>query len=133
MSTRVSVGPSILLRGVVKCYQRGSERVEVLHHIDLQAEEGEFLALMGPSGSGKTTILNLLAGLDKADEGDVVVLGERIASLSRRQLSRWRSTNVGFVFQFYNLLSTLSAERNVEVPLFLTGLTPEQRRRSVTA
>jgi predicted ABC-type transport system involved in lysophospholipase L1 biosynthesis ATPase subunit len=122
--------PAIVsMKNVVKRYTRGRQRVEVLHGVDLEAEAGEFLALMGPSGSGKTTLLNLIAGLDKPDQGEVSVAGQRIDGLTGRQLARWRARHVGFVFQFYNLLPVLSAERNVEVPLFLTKL----RARSASA
>jgi putative ABC transport system ATP-binding protein len=126
--------PAIVsLKNVVKRYTRGRQRVEVLHGVDLEAEAGEFLALMGPSGSGKTTLLNLIAGLDKPDEGAVSVAGQRIDGLAGRQLARWRARHVGFVFQFYNLLPVLSAERNVEVPLFLTKLPRVQRQARVAA
>jgi putative ABC transport system ATP-binding protein len=126
--------PAIVsLKNVVKRYTRGRQRVEVLHGVDLEAEAGEFLALMGPSGSGKTTLLNLIAGLDKPDAGEVSVAGQRIDGLAGRQLARWRARHVGFVFQFYNLLPVLSAERNVEVPLFLTKLPRVQRKARVAA
>lgn len=126
--------PAIVsLKNVVKRYTRGRQRVEVLHGVDLEAEAGEFLALMGPSGSGKTTLLNLIAGLDKPDEGAVTVAGQRIDGLAGRELARWRARHVGFVFQFYNLLPVLSAERNVEVPLFLTKLPRVQRQARVAA
>jgi putative ABC transport system ATP-binding protein len=126
--------PAIVsLKNVVKRYTRGRQRVEVLHGVDLEADAGEFLALMGPSGSGKTTLLNLIAGLDKPDEGEVSVAGQRIDDLAGRQLARWRARHVGFVFQFYNLLPVLSAERNVEVPLFLTKLPRVQRKARVAA
>jgi putative ABC transport system ATP-binding protein len=121
------------LRDVVKLYQRGSQRIEVLHHLDLEVPEGDFLALMGPSGSGKTTLLNLIGGLDVPTSGEVSVAGERIDQLSSSQLSRWRSRHVGFVFQFYNLMPMLSAERNVELPLLLTSLSRAERRRNVAA
>ena len=121
------------LRDVVKLYQRGSQRIEVLHHLDLEVPEGDFLALMGPSGSGKTTLLNLIGGLDVPTSGEVTVAGERIDQLNSSQLSRWRSRHVGFVFQFYNLMPMLSAERNVELPLLLTSLSRAQRRRNVAA
>lgn len=121
------------MRGVVKHYSRGAHRVEVLHGVDLEVAAGEFIALMGPSGSGKSTLLNLIAGLDKPDRGDVVVAGSHLGTLTHRELSRWRARHVGFVFQFYNLLPTLSAELNVEVPLFLTSLSRAQRRNSVAA
>ncbi|HTY48185.1 MAG TPA: ABC transporter ATP-binding protein [Steroidobacteraceae bacterium] len=125
--------PIVLLKNVIKSYTRGKQRVEVLHKLDLTVESGEFLALMGPSGSGKTTLLNLIGGLDKPDMGEVTVAGERLDQLSGSALAHWRARHVGFVFQFYNLLPVLSAERNVEVPLLLTRLSRAQRRRNVAA
>ena len=119
------------LRNVTKIYSRGSQRVEVLHGINLDIERGEFLALMGPSGSGKTTMLNLLAGLDQPSDGEVIVAGERIDTLSRARLADWRARHVGFVFQFYNLLPVLSAQSNVEVPLLLTNLSARERKKRV--
>jgi putative ABC transport system ATP-binding protein len=127
MTTLVSV------KNVVKRYTRGKQKVEVLHRLDLDIAAGEFLALMGPSGSGKTTLLNLIGGLDRPDEGEIVVSGERIDKLSNRQLARWRARNVGFVFQFYNLMPMLTAERNVELPLLLTNLSRARRRQNVQA
>ena len=112
----------VSIKQVVKGYTRGKQRVEVLHALDLTVERGEFLALMGPSGSGKTTLLNLIGGLDRPDRGEITVAGERIDRLSSGQLAKWRARNVGFIFQFYNLLPVLTAERNVEVPLLLTKL-----------
>lgn len=123
----------ISLRKVVKHYQRGKQTVEVLHGIDLDIDAGDFVALMGPSGSGKTTLLNLIGGLDTPTSGEVRVGDERIDALSGARLSRWRARHVGFVFQFYNLLPQLSAERNVELPLLLTSLSGAQRRRNVQA
>lgn len=123
----------ISLRKVVKHYQRGKQTVEVLHGIDLDIEAGDFIALMGPSGSGKTTLLNLIGGLDTASSGEISVAGVRIDTLSGARLSQWRARHVGFVFQFYNLLPQLSAERNVELPLLLTSLSGAQRRRNVRA
>lgn len=123
----------VSLKNVVKAYVRGKQRVEVLHGVDLEVAEGEFLALMGPSGSGKTTLLNLIGGLDHADEGEVVVAGEALNELSSGRLAKWRAHNVGFIFQFYNLLPVLNAERNVEVPLLLTKLSARQRRSNVAA
>jgi putative ABC transport system ATP-binding protein len=123
----------VSLKNVVKAYVRGKQRVEVLHGVDLQVEEGEFLALMGPSGSGKTTLLNLIGGLDHADEGEVVVASEALNELSSGRLAKWRAHNVGFIFQFYNLLPVLNAERNVEVPLLLTKLSAKQRKANVAA
>jgi putative ABC transport system ATP-binding protein len=121
------------LRNVVKRYKRGRQQVEVLHNLDLDIPAGEFLALMGPSGSGKTTLLNLIGGLDRPTEGEVIVGGEHIDDLSGGELAKWRARHVGFVFQFYNLMPTLSAERNVELPLLLTHLSGAQRRQNVAA
>jgi putative ABC transport system ATP-binding protein len=123
----------VSMKGVAKAYVRGKQRVEVLRGIDLEVEQGEFLALMGPSGSGKTTLLNLIGGLDRPDRGTLTVAGERLEALSAGQLTRWRARHVGFIFQFYNLLPVLTAERNVEVPLLLTKLSAKERRRNVTA
>jgi putative ABC transport system ATP-binding protein len=123
----------VTLRGVVKSYKRGRQQVEVLHNLDLDIEAGEFLALMGPSGSGKTTLLNLIGGLDRPTDGEVVVGGEHIDDLSGGALARWRARHVGFVFQFYNLMPTLSAEKNVELPLLLTHLSGAQRQKNVAA
>lgn len=118
------------VRNVYKSYVRGKQQVEVLHGINLAIPKGDFVALMGPSGSGKTTLLNLIGGLDQPTAGEVEVAGERIDRLSSGALARWRSANVGFVFQFYNLMPVLSAQRNVELPLLLTGLSASQRRRN---
>jgi putative ABC transport system ATP-binding protein len=117
------------IRGVTKSYRRGGETIEVLHGIDLDIAAGDFVALMGPSGSGKTTLLNLIGGLDTPSAGSIAVQGKRIDRLSSGELSRWRAAHVGFVFQFYNLLPVLSAQKNVELPLLLTRLTAAQRRR----
>jgi len=122
---------SVLLKDVVKRYRRGRESVEVLHSLNLTIPEGEFLALMGPSGSGKTTILNLIGGLDHADSGEVMVAGEHLEKLSGGQLTRWRGRHVGFIFQFYNLMPTLSAAQNVELPLLLTNLSRAERKKHV--
>ena len=121
----------VTIRNVDKTFHRGSEDIHVLSSLSLDIEQGEFLALMGPSGSGKSTLLNLLAGLDRPTSGTIEVGGQRIDSLSRRGLAHWRSRHVGFVFQFYNLLPVLSAERNVELPLLLTNLSKSQRRKHV--
>ncbi|WP_171958075.1 ABC transporter ATP-binding protein [Stenotrophomonas maltophilia] len=124
MSTLVS------LRNITKTYQRGSEQVKVLHGIDLDIASGDFVALMGPSGSGKTTLLNLIGGLDSPTGGEISIEGERIDQMSGGQLSTWRSHHVGFVFQFYNLMPMLTAQKNVELPLLLTHLSAAQRRRN---
>jgi putative ABC transport system ATP-binding protein len=124
MSTLVEI------RNVSKVYERGKQKVEVLHHINLDVEQGDFVALMGPSGSGKTTLLNLIGGLDSPTEGSITVAEERIDRLSESALARWRASNVGFVFQFYNLLPMLSAQKNVELPLLLTKLSAAQRKRN---
>ena len=118
------------LRQVEKRFQKGSEVVEVLLGIDLSVEEGDFLALMGPSGSGKTTLLNIIGGIDGASGGEVQVAGEDLDQLGGRALARWRAANIGFVFQFYNLLPVLNAHRNVELPLLLTRLSGAERRRN---
>jgi putative ABC transport system ATP-binding protein len=116
------------LKTVVKSYTRGGQRVAVLHGISLTIDRGEFLALMGPSGSGKTTLLNLVAGIDRPDQGEIVVAGDPISNLSSRQLTGWRARHVGLIFQFYNLMPLLTAEQNVELPLLLTNLSKAQRR-----
>ena len=118
-------------RNVHKSFRRGSERIDVLQGVNLEIGKGEFLALMGPSGSGKTTLLNLIGGLDTASEGSIAVGGIDISRMSGAALSRWRSQNIGFVFQLYNLLPVLTAERNVELPLLLTRLSKAQRRKHV--
>jgi putative ABC transport system ATP-binding protein len=118
-------------RNVHKNFRRGSERIEVLQGLNLEIGKGGFLALMGPSGSGKTTLLNLIGGLDTASEGSIEVGGVDISRMSGAALSRWRSQHIGFVFQLYNLLPVLTAERNVELPLLLTRLSKAQRRKHV--
>jgi len=124
--------PSLVqVRDVHKHFTRGSERIDVLKGVNLEIPKGDFLALMGPSGSGKTTLLNLMGGLDAPTGGGVEVAGVRISSLNGGQLSRWRSQNIGFVFQLYNLLPVLTAERNVELPLLLTRLSKADRRTRV--
>ena len=120
----------VSIRDLTKTYQRGPERVEVLHGIDLDIERGDFVALMGPSGSGKTTLLNLIGGLDSPTSGSIEVDGQRIDQLGGGKLSHWRSQHVGFVFQFYNLMPTLTAQKNVELPLLLTRLSSAQRKRN---
>ena len=123
----------VSLRNVVKSYVRGKQTVEVLHHLSIDIAQGDFVALMGPSGSGKTTLLNLIGGLDRPTSGEVSVAGERIDQLSSGQLAKWRARHVGFVFQFYNLMPMLTAERNVELPLLLTNLSGAQRKANVQA
>ncbi len=126
--------PAIQLRGVAKEYRRDQIRIPVLSELDLNVDEGEFLALMGPSGSGKTTLLNLIAGLDRPTSGEVIVHGEDLAMLSEGQITRWRADHVGFIFQLYNLIPVLTAQENVELPLLLTRLSRRQRReRACTA
>ena len=124
------MGAVVQIRSLSKVYLRGRQRIEVLHHIDLEVAQGEFVALMGPSGSGKTTLLNLIGGLDTPTDGSLTVAGERIDQLGQGALARWRAAHVGFVFQFYNLLPMLSAQRNVELPLLLTKLPAKDRRRN---
>jgi putative ABC transport system ATP-binding protein len=123
MSTLVSI------RDVTKSYVRGKQSVEVLHGIHLDIPKGDFVALMGPSGSGKTTLLNLIGGLDHPTSGSIAVDGNRIEGLSSKQLAHWRAEHIGFVFQFYNLLPVLTAQRNVELPLLLTSLSKADRKR----
>ncbi len=119
-------------RNVHKTFRRGGERIEVLNGVNVQVAKGAFLALMGPSGSGKTTLLNLLGGLDSPTEGSIEVAGVDIGGLGSAALARWRARHIGFVFQLYNLLPVLTAERNVELPLLLTRLSKADRRRHVS-
>ena len=119
---------AVEVQGVRKVYTRDSQQIVVLDGIDLQVPEGEFLALMGPSGSGKTTLLNLIAGIDRPTAGRVIVAGTDVTALSEGALAKWRSRNVGFIFQFYNLIPVLTALENVELPLLLTRLSKRQRR-----
>jgi len=121
----------VQIRNVTKVYERGKQKIEVLHGLTLEIPRGDFVALMGPSGSGKTTLLNLIGGLDQPTAGEITVGGRRIDQLSSGQLAQWRAHNVGFVFQFYNLMPVLSAEGNVELPLLLTKLSGAQRRKNV--
>jgi putative ABC transport system ATP-binding protein len=121
----------VIVDGVEKVFHRGSEDIHVLRDLHLQVPFGEFLALMGPSGSGKSTLLNLIGGLDRPTRGSVSIAGERVDELSDRKLAAWRARHVGFVFQLYNLLPVLTAERNVELPLLLTHLSKAQRKRHV--
>jgi putative ABC transport system ATP-binding protein len=124
-------GMIVRVRGVHKFFTRGSEQVDVLNDLNLDVPDGEFLGLMGPSGSGKTTLLNLIAGLDRPSQGEVWVGGQPIHRMSESQLSRWRTRNVGFVFQFYHLLGVMTAYENVELPLLLLPLSAAERRRQV--
>ena len=120
----------VSIRNLTKTYQRGPERVDVLHGLDLEIEQGDFVALMGPSGSGKTTLLNLIGGLDTPSGGEITIDGQRIDTMRGGRLAHWRSQNVGYVFQFYNLMPMLTAQRNVELPLLLTNLSGAQRKRN---
>ncbi len=117
------------LSGVSRTYRKGKEKVEVLHNLDLEIPQGDFVAVMGPSGSGKTTLLNLLGGLDKPTSGTVRVGDAELSSMSNSQLSHWRSTHIGFIFQFYNLLPVLTAQKNVELPLLLTKFSGRERAK----
>lgn len=127
-----AAGPMVQIRGLSKVYARGKQKVEVLHHVNFDIGSGEFLALMGPSGSGKTTLLNIIGGLDSPSEGTLSIAGKRIDRMSESELARWRASKVGFVFQFYNLLPALSAQKNVELPLLLTRLSGRQRRQNAS-
>ncbi len=135
MSTAVQNRPiAVDVRDLRKVYTRDSIKIPVLDGLNLQVPEGEFVALMGPSGSGKTTLLNLIAGIDRATSGSLNIAGTDLARLSEGELAKWRSRNVGFIFQFYNLIPVLTAVENVELPLLLTSLSGKQRReRAMTA
>lgn len=126
-----SSSPLVSVKQVTKTFRRGSEEIRVLDQLDLQVQAGEFVALMGPSGSGKSTLLNLIGGLDRPTSGSVSMGGDRIDSLSERQLAAWRARHVGFVFQFYNLMPALTAAGNVELPLLLTPLSRSERKKHV--
>ena len=121
----------IEVQNVSKSYYREKIEIPVLNNITINVEQGEFLALMGPSGSGKTTLLNLIAGIDKPSNGNIIVNGTDISSLGESALAKWRANNVGFIFQFYNLIPVLSAFENVELPLLLTKLSKAQRKKQV--
>jgi putative ABC transport system ATP-binding protein len=125
--------PIVRIRDLVKEYRRGAEKVRVLDGLSLDIRQGDFVALMGPSGSGKSTLLNLIGGLDRPTSGSLEVEGLRVDQLSEASLGRWRADHVGFIFQMYNLLPVLTAERNVELPLLLTNLSREQRMKRVAA
>ena len=134
MKERGASMPMVDVQKVVKVYRRDTQELTVLDGIDVSIPEGEFVALMGPSGSGKTTLLNLIAGIDRPTSGRVVVAGTDVAQLSESSLATWRSHNVGFIFQFYNLIPVLNATENVELPLLLTRLSKKERReRALTA
>jgi putative ABC transport system ATP-binding protein len=125
---------AVTIDNVRKIYRRGAEEILVLNGLTLEVSPGEFVALMGPSGSGKTTLLNLVAGIDKPTAGRVIVAGTEVSALNEGALAKWRSRNVGFIFQFYNLIPVLTAVENVELPLLLTNLTRKERReRAMTA
>ena len=134
-ATEVAAKPrAVSVENVVKIYQRDSQQIKVLDGLSLDVPQGEFLALMGPSGSGKTTLLNLIAGIDRATSGSVRVAGTDLTPLSEGELAKWRSRNVGFIFQFYNLIPVLNAVENVELPLLLSDLSKKERReRALTA
>lgn len=123
----------VRIKDLTKHFQRGTERVQVLQRLDLEIPEGDFLALMGPSGSGKSTLLNLMGGLDRPTSGTIEVAGYDISQLDDASLGRWRADNVGFVFQMYNLLPALTAQRNVELPLLLTKLSATERKKRAVA
>jgi len=124
--------PLVSVRQLSKTYQRGPEKLHVLHRIDMDIAQGDFVALMGPSGSGKSTLLNLIGGLDSPSGGEIAIQGQRIDQMNERQLAHWRSRHVGFVFQFYNLMPTLSAQQNVELPLLLTRLNRARRQKNAS-
>jgi putative ABC transport system ATP-binding protein len=124
-------GAIVRVRGVHKFFKRGSEQIDVLNDLELEVHEGEFLALMGPSGSGKTTLLNLIAGLDVPTQGEIWVRDQLISNMTESQLARWRTRNIGFIFQFYHLLPVLTAYENVELPLLLLPLSAADRHRQV--
>ncbi|MFA5847003.1 MAG: ABC transporter ATP-binding protein [Thermodesulfovibrionales bacterium] len=128
METKTAI---VQIKNLFKSYKRGSQIIPVLQDITLDIADNEFMALMGPSGSGKSTLLNLIAGIDKADSGSISVGGVAITTLSETELAKWRSSHVGFIFQFYNLIPVLTAFENVELPLLLTGLSRKERKEHV--
>src|SRR5262247_4864794 len=121
----------VRLVGLCKGFTKGRETISIFDRLDLTVPRGDFVAVMGPSGSGKTTLLNLLGGIDRPDSGEIHVANQRIDPMSEGELARWRAANVGFIFQFYNLMPMLSAAQNVELPLLLTNLGSKERRRHV--
>ena len=123
--------PMVRLTGVAKRFTKGKETISIFDHLDLAIPRGDFIAVMGPSGSGKTTLLNLLGGIDRADAGEVAVADQRIDGLSEGELAAWRAANIGFIFQFYNLMPMLTAAQNVELPLLLTRLKKTERAERV--
>jgi len=123
--------PLISLEDVSKDYRKGRERIPIFEHLEFTVDSGDYIAVMGPSGSGKTTLLNLLGGVDRPSDGRILFEGERIDTLNESRLSAWRARNIGFIFQFYNLMPMLTAARNVELPLLLTKLKRKQRREHV--
>jgi putative ABC transport system ATP-binding protein len=125
----MSNSPLVRLTGVGKAFVKGKETIAIFDHLDLSIPQGDFVAVMGPSGSGKTTLLNLLGGIDRPNVGEIYVAGERIDGRSESDLARWRAANIGFIFQFYNLMPMLTAAQNVELPLLLTSLGKLQRRQ----
>ena len=133
-TTNTATTTAVSVQNVRKVYQRDQIQIKVLDGINLEVPQGEFVALMGPSGSGKTTLLNLIAGIDRVTSGKVVVAGTDLTPLSEGELAKWRSRNIGFIFQFYNLIPVLNAVENVELPLLLTSLSGRERReRAMTA
>lgn len=129
----MSTTPIFELKNVSKSFVKGKEKISIFDDLNMVIEEGDFVAIMGPSGSGKTTLLNMLGGVDQPTSGEISFDGNRIDSLSEGQLARWRANNVGFIFQFYNLMPMLNAARNVELPLLLTKLNSKERKQNVQA
>jgi putative ABC transport system ATP-binding protein len=127
----MSNSPLVRLTAVGKAFIKGKETIAIFDHLDLSIPHGDFVAVMGPSGSGKTTLLNLLGGIDRPNVGEISIAGERIDGRSESDLARWRAANIGFIFQFYNLMPMLTAAQNVELPLLLTNLGKLQRRQHV--